>query len=321
MASTSKCPYCGGTVSSNEKQCPNCGAANALYVEDTPRVILSPHTIEELQEYCAERGMPLLRMRFFIGEDFKEPKAFGIYKKSNGDVVVYKNKADGARNIRYEGPDEEHGVTELYLKLLEECHNRGIYPDTPDGKPPKKSESIRVKSDGAIGATGIFFALMLLVAGIGNGWIVPVTALVVVAIILFGRYLYRHRNEGLLVNPTGRRAILLGAIIIGITIISITFNNYKHPYGYYHVNGTTYYHISNNWYVYDENYGWSETDNYSDAHDGGRDNHSDQWNTDWGDYSEKFENSSVYKEYQDSHRSSSDYDNWDSGDTDWDSDW
>ena len=128
MASTGKCPYCGGTVTSEEKNCPHCGATNENYVVDTPRTILQPKTIDELKEYCAERGMPLLRMRFFIGENFKEPRAFGIYQ--DGDrFVVYKNKADGSRAIRYQGPDEAYAVNELYQKLLVECHNRGIYPD------------------------------------------------------------------------------------------------------------------------------------------------------------------------------------------------
>ena len=135
MASTSKCPYCGGVVRSDEKSCPHCGAENALFIEDSPRTIQHPTTIEELQEYCAERGMPLLRMRFFIGEDYKEPKAFGIYRDGK-NVVVYKNKADGSRAVRYKGPDEEHAVNELFQKLLSECHNRGIYPN---GKPVTRS--------------------------------------------------------------------------------------------------------------------------------------------------------------------------------------
>ena len=128
QASTSQCPYCGSTLRSDEKVCPNCGAANEHYVQDTPRRIVKPRTIAELKEYCAERGMPLLRMRFFIGEDYREPKAFGIYRDGE-DVVVYKNKADGSRAIRYRGRDEEHAVDELFQKLLDECHNRGIYPD------------------------------------------------------------------------------------------------------------------------------------------------------------------------------------------------
>ncbi len=137
MASTGNCNYCGGLVLSNEKTCPTCGAANLLYVEDAPSVVLTPHTIGELKEYCAERNMPLQRMRFFIGENYKKPKAFGIYQNGAGEFVVYKNKADGSRSIRYIGRDEEYAVRELYLKLLDECHKRNIWPDTPDGKPPK----------------------------------------------------------------------------------------------------------------------------------------------------------------------------------------
>lgn len=138
MASTSKCEYCGGTVSSEERICPHCGAENPNYVVDTPRQVFLPKTIEELKEYCAERGMPLLRMRFFIGENYKQPKAFGIYR--DGDrFIVYKNKADGSRAIRYQGPDEAYAVNELFQKLLVECHNRGIYPD---GKPDATTKTV-----------------------------------------------------------------------------------------------------------------------------------------------------------------------------------
>ena len=135
MASTNKCEYCGSTITSEDQSCPNCGAANPLYVVDLPRRVTDPRTIEELQEYCAERGMPLLRMRFFIGEDFREPRAFGIYKDGN-EFVVYKNKADGSRAVRYRGPDEAYAVGQIYDKLIEECHNRGIYPD---GRPANRS--------------------------------------------------------------------------------------------------------------------------------------------------------------------------------------
>ena len=132
MASTGKCPYCDSTVRSDEQFCPSCGAPNEGYVVEKTRRITRPTTIEELKQYCAEHGMPLLRMRFFIGEDFREPRAFGIYQDGEGKFVVYKNKNDGSRAIRYHGPDEAYAVKEIYLKLLEECHNRGIYPD---GKP------------------------------------------------------------------------------------------------------------------------------------------------------------------------------------------
>ena len=63
--------------------------------------------------------------RFFIGKDYKEPKAFGIYKdENNNNFVVYKNKSDGTRAIRYEGKDEAYAVNELYIKLKEEIVNQ-----------------------------------------------------------------------------------------------------------------------------------------------------------------------------------------------------
>lgn len=120
MIWTKTCSVCGGSVRSDEPVCPQCGAPNEV-----------PQTIEELKSYCRKRGMPLQRMRFFIGEDYKKPKAFGIYEQ-NGRYIVYKNKANGTRAVRYDGPDEGYAVKELFLKLLDECHNRGIYPD---GKP------------------------------------------------------------------------------------------------------------------------------------------------------------------------------------------
>ena len=148
MASTLKCPFCGGVLLSNEKICPHCGVGNANYTEDAPGRIFHPKTIAELKEYCAERGMPLLRMRFFVGQDYREPKAFGIYKASENRYVVYKNKADGSRAVRYDGPDEAHAVNELFEKLLSECHNRGIYPDgavrRASGRP-----ALRRSSDGS----------------------------------------------------------------------------------------------------------------------------------------------------------------------------
>ena len=128
-ASTGKCPYCGGTLRSNQRFCPSCGSENPHYTEDTANVIVHPRTIDELKEYCAERDMPLLRMRFFIGEDYHGPRAFGVYKDGNGKCIVYKNKADGSRTVRYAGPDEAHAVDEIWKKLLDECRSRGINPD------------------------------------------------------------------------------------------------------------------------------------------------------------------------------------------------
>ena len=139
MASTGTCPFCGAVVTSEEKKCPNCGGENPNYVRDQVRQIVQPKTLDELKEYCAERGMPLLRMRFFIGVNTQEPRAFGIYREGSR-FIVYKNKSDGSRAVRYNGTDEAYAVNEIYTKLIEECHSRGIYPDQP-GKPAAQSST------------------------------------------------------------------------------------------------------------------------------------------------------------------------------------
>ena len=177
MPSTSQCPYCGATVSSKNKFCTSCGAPNEGYVAETERRVFLPQTIEELKEYCAERGMPLLKMRFFIGEDYRNPKAFGIYKEGS-DFIVYKNKADGTRAVRYKGPDEKHAVNELFMKLLDECHSRGIYPD---GQLPDRSGSGKRKNSKKSSAALVLIvvAISLLISGIA-----AVFSMV------------RHRNDG-----------------------------------------------------------------------------------------------------------------------------
>lgn len=83
-----------------------------------------PKTIEELKAFCAEKGMPLEKMRFFIGEDYREARAFGIYKDEDGRFVVYKNKSDGSRAVRYHGYDEAYAVKEIYEKLRSEVEIR-----------------------------------------------------------------------------------------------------------------------------------------------------------------------------------------------------
>lgn len=79
-----------------------------------------PQTIEELKAWYTAHNLPPEEVtRFFIGKDYKEPKVFGIYQDGER-FIVYKNKADGSRAIRYEGGDEAYAVNELYLKLKEE---------------------------------------------------------------------------------------------------------------------------------------------------------------------------------------------------------
>ena len=115
-----KCQYCGYTYEMEEDKCPGCGAPNESSVAGT-HIVKDPVTIEELQEWYQKRGLPPEDVtRFFIGKDYKGAKAFGIYRDTaTGNVVVYKNKADGSRAVRYNGPDEAVAVREILLKLKE----------------------------------------------------------------------------------------------------------------------------------------------------------------------------------------------------------
>ena len=83
-----KCEYCGNFIPDTEELCPVCGAPNEHMVRSGDGI---PKTIAELKEYAVSKGLPLEQMRFFIGEDIREPKAFGIYQDVGGDFIVYKN--------------------------------------------------------------------------------------------------------------------------------------------------------------------------------------------------------------------------------------
>ena len=117
-----KCDYCGSMIDEQNNTCPNCGAAldgvNRFAGEQ-------PRTIEELKAWYTAHNLPPEEVtRFFIGKNITEPKAFGIYQDSTGDFVVYKNKSDGQRAVRYQGADEAYAVNELYQKLKGEIADR-----------------------------------------------------------------------------------------------------------------------------------------------------------------------------------------------------
>ena len=119
------CEYCGAKYNDTEPRCPSCGGPNSHPSEEPSAQSAQkagskkPATIAELRDFAAAHNLPLNKMRVHIGEDYPHPRAFGIYQAGDGSFVVYKNKADGSRAIRYRGPDEAHAVNELYLKMKE----------------------------------------------------------------------------------------------------------------------------------------------------------------------------------------------------------
>lgn len=110
------CDFCGGYITDTDETCPHCGAPNSQYQREANKV---PRTIGELQQWYDDHNLPPKEVtRFFIGENYKQPRAFGIYQEGER-FIVYKNKDDGSRAIRYDGSDEAYAVNELYMKLKE----------------------------------------------------------------------------------------------------------------------------------------------------------------------------------------------------------
>lgn len=256
-----KCEYCGAYINDTDAMCPHCGAVNDNVMRSADGI---PKTIGELKAYAVQNHLPLEQMRFFIGEDYRGARAFGIYEE-NGIYTVYKNKADGTRVIRYHGTDEAYAVNELYQKMHAEIMMRK----------QQHTQSRTVQPSSRRKGTRLGLIMMII-------WVV------IVAVILLLSAFQPHR-------------------------------------GYYHYNGTPYYYQSGDWYAYDDDGGWYSTDpddtlrnNAGDYYDG------DGYSSD-DSYSD-FRDSDYYREdsnNDDGWDNNDDWDggSWDSGGTDWDSDW
>ena len=139
-----KCDYCDALVDEELGKCPHCGAILAGINRTADE---QPKTIEELQAWYTAHNLPPEEVtRFFIGKDIKEPKAFGIYKDSIDDYVVYKNKADGTRAIRYQGKDQAYAVGELYQRLKAEIVDQKARNRAAGKSPAADAEAIKKKN-------------------------------------------------------------------------------------------------------------------------------------------------------------------------------
>ena len=272
-----RCEYCGNIYEDTLAQCPQCGAANPVGSQLNEN---DPKTIDELAKWYSNHNLPPYETtRFFIGEDYKNPKAFGIYQDFNTkEYVVYKNKASGERVERYRGKDERYAVHELFAKL--------------------KDEIVNQKYKGNKGYSS-------------------------------------NKKRGVLSLFRGNRFFIFVTILIILFTLSKIFPNLSHR-GYYRYNNSYYYTVNDDWYEWDEgsddwfltSEDWNDdipaiTQDYDAYYI------SDKWNSsieapNWedSDYAESYiENKNYSHDSSDDGFGWSSGSSWDSGNTDWDSDW
>ncbi len=300
-----QCDFCGNTYEDTLKECPDCGAPNQSHYDGDVR----PRTIAELKSWYQARQLPPENVtRFFIGKDVREPKAFGIYQDANGDFIVYKNKADGTRAVRYQGDDEQYAVHELYQKLKDEIvHQKSL------------NSNRGFDSDAAYRNSPEYRAEMA-----------------------------AYRAEMNKQSARSFRRTVIGALIVAIAIIFIMnrsyggfLTTYKYD-GYYTYDDDIYYKSNDYWYSYDKGYdSWYRTEEPSQFDKKNTDpyfmgkNYSDAKAWEYSD--SQFSDVKQSTAFQDDNKASSssdsynwdndsDYDwdggsDWDSDSTDWDSDW
>ncbi len=313
-----KCEFCGAYIEETDEKCPNCGGVNANFkriVDNTPK------TIDELKDWYMARKLPPESVtRFFIGRDVKEARAFGIYRDGS-NFVVYKNKNDGSRAIRYKGTDEAYAVNEIYLKLKSEILKqksrsiaRGKFPKGKDDAFTLNSLPLLIAAFVSVGASSFFLP----------PWLFGLMALLFVV----GLIIFRNRLKIFLI--VALVAILSSSVtyIIGYKAAHMYDGYYQHGDTYYYTQGSdVYYYADDDWYYYDTYDDFtSEYPDYSYVSD------DYEYNSNYGDFSDSYyyddtwdsSDSSSSSSYDSDYDSDYDWDSgsdWDSGGSDWDSDW
>ena len=298
-----QCEFCNSWIDDTDEKCPNCGGVNKEYKRATDQ---TPKTIEELKKWYTDHHLPPEETtRFFIGTNYQEPRAFGIYENEKGEFVVYKNKDNGQRAIRYQGTDEAYAVNELYLKLKDEILNQKRHNQLKKSSPERK---------GILGK----------VIKVKNKCLSTLYEIVFVLLVIFG-------------------------IVDGLSSCSFIANRHE---GYYKVDNKMLYRYYNTWYEYDsyddgsDDYNtydydsssgsaatgeWVESetdyDEYQDIWDynlGKNYDNSAEWDSGIESFTDSYAYEEAYEEQESSSDSDSDWsssDSWDSGSTDFGSDW
>ena len=281
---STRCEYCGQSVPDGAQSCPNCGAP----VYRRPDGAGIPQTIDELYDFCTLHKLPLTQMRFFIGEDYRQPKAFGIYQDESGDFVVYKNKSDGTRAVRYQGPDEACAVREIYERMRAEIANQRSRMASEGLKTSGASAQAQPKKRKGfhISRTTAYIILFIVVVACNN-------------LIRNVQARFRNRNNGYYVYQED--------------------TYYRQGDDWYLYDDNLFYWIptavdealANHSRSYYEGSAWSESYGVEDFSDSA-------YYVDPSDYSSQ---SSDSWDDDNDWDWDSDYDSWDSDSTDWDSDW
>ncbi|MCR4670630.1 MAG: hypothetical protein K5643_05500 [Saccharofermentans sp.] len=260
------CDYCGKPIDETLASCPECGAVNKHMLRSGNQV---PKTIEELQAFVEEHNIPVDRMRFFIGIDYQEPRAFGIFKRpDNQNCIVYKNKSDGTRIIRYEGADEAYAVNEIYQKMKAEYleHRQMLdrrsffdggdygkgHPERPftdyrkPAPPPPKEKFKYSRGNNILGNND------------GSALASAILALLFLAVVIASSF-------------TACDATLAREFFDELGSIEVDSDSDRPEDGYYEYGDEYYYYDDDRWYGIDDDGYWAETevpddldDNYDD---------------------------------------------------------
>lgn len=156
------CGSCKVKYSNKLNKCPNCGVLNPSRIPveaPSEHSFQMPKTLRELELLLEENRLSPNDIRLHIREDYPGPLCCGIFQDAEGNFVVYKNRIDGSRVVRYQGPDEAYAVSELLQKALERVEVRralhvplpheqdslSVQKDTPFKKSLKKRRSSQPK--------------------------------------------------------------------------------------------------------------------------------------------------------------------------------
>lgn len=156
------CGSCKVKYSNKLNNCPNCGARNPSRIPveaPSEHSFQMPKTLRELELLLEENRLSPNDIRLHIREDYPGPLCCGIFQDAEGNFVVYKNRIDGSRVVRYQGPDEAYAVSELLQKALDRVEVRralhvplpheqdslSVQKDTPFKKSLKKRRSSQPK--------------------------------------------------------------------------------------------------------------------------------------------------------------------------------